>query len=66
MIPSLTLRVAGIALKALMGSNLACCRHRDHNAAPTEHYTIVFNVFVLMQLFNEINARKIHGQLNGL
>ncbi|KAK2102346.1 ATPase, Ca transporting, plasma membrane [Saguinus oedipus] len=25
-----------------------------------EHYTIVFNTFVLMQLFNEINARKIH------
>ncbi|KAG7259301.1 hypothetical protein CRUP_037166 [Coryphaenoides rupestris] len=28
------------------------------------HYTIVFNTFVLMQLFNEINARKIHGERN--
>ncbi|XP_043859799.1 plasma membrane calcium-transporting ATPase 4 [Dromiciops gliroides] len=34
------------------------------NAPPSEHYTIVFNTFVLMQLFNEINARKIHGERN--
>nr|XP_057932721.1 plasma membrane calcium-transporting ATPase 1a isoform X1 [Doryrhamphus excisus]XP_057932722.1 plasma membrane calcium-transporting ATPase 1a isoform X1 [Doryrhamphus excisus]XP_057932723.1 plasma membrane calcium-transporting ATPase 1a isoform X1 [Doryrhamphus excisus] len=33
-------------------------------APPSEHYTIVFNTFVLMQLFNEINARKIHGERN--
>jgi Ca2+ transporting ATPase len=25
----------------------------------TEHYTIIFNTFVFMQVFNEINARKI-------
>jgi Ca2+ transporting ATPase len=25
---------------------------------------MVFNVFVMMTLFNEINARKIHGQRN--
>ncbi|CAL8268098.1 unnamed protein product [Merluccius merluccius] len=29
-----------------------------------EHYTMVFNTFVNMQLFNEINARKIHGESN--
>ncbi|KAJ8258696.1 hypothetical protein COCON_G00177080 [Conger conger] len=34
------------------------------HSPPTEHYTIVFNVFVMMQLFNEINARKIHGERN--
>ncbi|XP_068930728.1 plasma membrane calcium-transporting ATPase 4 isoform X2 [Petaurus breviceps papuanus] len=34
------------------------------NAPPSQHYTIVFNAFVLMQLFNEINARKIHGERN--
>ncbi|KAJ8381618.1 hypothetical protein SKAU_G00023960 [Synaphobranchus kaupii] len=34
------------------------------NAPPSEHYTIVFNTFVMMQLFNEINARKIHGERN--
>lgn len=31
---------------------------------PTQHYTIVFNTFVMMQIFNEINARKIHGERN--
>ncbi|XP_043964867.1 plasma membrane calcium-transporting ATPase 1a isoform X2 [Gambusia affinis] len=39
-------------------------RNTPLNAPPTEHYTIVFNTFVLMQLFNEINARKIHGERN--
>ena len=31
---------------------------------PSEHFTIIFNVFVMMTLCNEINARKIHGQRN--
>ena len=31
---------------------------------PTQHFTVVFNTFVFMQLFNEINARKIHGERN--
>ncbi|KAG8589060.1 hypothetical protein GDO81_006237 [Engystomops pustulosus] len=34
------------------------------HSPPSEHYTIVFNTFVMMQLFNEINARKIHGERN--
>ncbi|KAJ8370116.1 hypothetical protein SKAU_G00101440 [Synaphobranchus kaupii] len=34
------------------------------HSPPSEHYTIIFNTFVLMQLFNEINARKIHGERN--
>ncbi|KAJ8384188.1 hypothetical protein AAFF_G00208060 [Aldrovandia affinis] len=34
------------------------------HAPPSEHYTIIFNTFVMMQLFNEINARKIHGERN--
>jgi len=28
------------------------------------HFTIIFNVFVFMTLFNEINARKIHDEYN--
>lgn len=32
------------------------------HAAPTQHFTMIFNTFVLMQIFNEINARKIHGE----
>ncbi|KAM3833828.1 plasma membrane calcium-transporting ATPase 1-like isoform 2-T2 [Diretmus argenteus] len=39
-------------------------RYVPLHAPPSEHYTIVFNTFVLMQLFNEINARKIHGERN--
>ncbi|OQR90161.1 P-type ATPase (P-ATPase) Superfamily [Achlya hypogyna] len=33
-------------------------------SAPSAHYTIVFNTFVFLQLFNEINARRIHDELN--
>eukprot|EP00759_Apiculatamorpha_spiralis_P021680 PhF_6_TR26308/c0_g1_i1/m.37773/K05850/ATP2B; Ca2+ transporting ATPase, plasma membrane len=29
-----------------------------------EHLTIVFNVFVLMQVFNEFNARKLYNEIN--
>ncbi|KAG7375894.1 hypothetical protein PHYPSEUDO_014908 [Phytophthora pseudosyringae] len=32
--------------------------------APTVHMTIVFNTFVWMQLFNELNCRKIHDEVN--
>uniref|UniRef100_A0A4W4HAU4 Calcium-transporting ATPase n=1 Tax=Electrophorus electricus TaxID=8005 RepID=A0A4W4HAU4_ELEEL len=39
-------------------------RNAPLHAPPSEHYTIVFNTFVMMQLFNEINARKIHGERN--
>ncbi|XP_062921288.1 plasma membrane calcium-transporting ATPase 1-like isoform X2 [Mobula hypostoma] len=39
-------------------------RNAPLHSPPTEHYTIVFNTFVMMQLFNEINARKIHGERN--
>ena len=30
----------------------------------SEQFTLVFNAFVLMTLFNEINARKLHGERN--
>lgn len=39
-------------------------RGRPLTAGPTQHFTIIFNTFVMMTLFNEINARKIHGQRN--
>jgi Ca2+ transporting ATPase len=31
---------------------------------PSRHLTYVFNVFVLLQLFNEFNCRRIHGEKN--
>ncbi|XP_059142779.1 plasma membrane calcium-transporting ATPase 2-like isoform X3 [Physella acuta] len=34
------------------------------HAPPSIHFTMIFNTFVMMTLFNEINARKIHNQHN--
>uniref|UniRef100_A0A0B7B0W2 Calcium-transporting ATPase n=1 Tax=Arion vulgaris TaxID=1028688 RepID=A0A0B7B0W2_9EUPU len=34
------------------------------HAPPSQHFTMIFNTFVFMTLFNEINARKIHNQHN--
>ncbi|XP_074592985.1 plasma membrane calcium-transporting ATPase 2-like isoform X6 [Brevipalpus obovatus] len=34
------------------------------NAPPSQHFTIIFNTFVMMTLFNEVNSRKIHGERN--
>ncbi|XP_002163645.2 plasma membrane calcium-transporting ATPase 3 isoform X1 [Hydra vulgaris] len=31
---------------------------------PSQHLTILFNTFVMMQIFNEINARVVHGERN--
>ncbi|CDW55426.1 Hydrolase like2 and E1-E2 ATPase and Cation ATPas e C domain containing protein [Trichuris trichiura] len=39
-------------------------RYAKSHSPPTQHFTIIFNTFVLMTLFNEINAREIHGQGN--
>ncbi|XP_034054606.1 plasma membrane calcium-transporting ATPase 1-like isoform X1 [Gymnodraco acuticeps] len=44
--------------------NIDSGRYAPLHAPPSEHYTIVFNTFVLMQIFNELNARKIHGERN--
>ncbi|CAK5014281.1 unnamed protein product [Meloidogyne enterolobii] len=33
-------------------------------APPGQHFTIVFNTFVMLTLFNIINCRKIHGERN--
>lgn len=35
-----------------------------HGQPPSQHFTVIFNSFVMMTLFNEFNARKIHGQRN--
>ncbi|CAF3808720.1 unnamed protein product [Rotaria sordida] len=31
---------------------------------PSEHFTMIFNVFVLMNLFNALNCRKVHDEKN--
>ena len=38
--------------------------YKDENIGPSRHFTYIFNIFVLMQLFNEFNARKIQDELN--
>ncbi|XP_026317049.1 plasma membrane calcium-transporting ATPase 2 isoform X6 [Hyposmocoma kahamanoa] len=44
--------------------NIPSGRGAAIGSEPTQHFTIIFNTFVMMTLFNEINARKIHGQRN--
>jgi P-type Ca2+ transporter type 2B len=39
-------------------------RADNFSGEPSQHFTFVFNVFVMMTLFNEINARKIDGSPN--
>jgi magnesium-transporting ATPase (P-type) len=35
-----------------------------HQKLPTVHYSMIFNVFVMMTLFNEVNMRKLENQRN--
>jgi Ca2+ transporting ATPase len=35
-----------------------------HDAPPSVHFTMMFNVLVLMQLTNQINSRKLYHELN--
>jgi len=41
-----------------------CREGAEQDGMPTQHYTLVFTAFVMLQLFNQINARKIHGEAN--
>jgi len=46
-------------------STVAKIQDDPHAAkALSEQFTMVFNAFVLMTLFNEINSRKLHGERN--
>lgn len=36
----------------------------EHTYGPSRHYTIVFAVFVYMQVFNMVCARKINDEKN--
>jgi Ca2+ transporting ATPase len=37
---------------------------KDPDIGPSRHFTYLFNIFVLLQLFNEFNSRKIKDELN--
>ena len=46
-------------------STVQAVQHDPHAAKElSEQFTLVFNAFVLMTLFNEINSRKLHGERN--
>lgn len=38
----------------------------EESETPSRHFTFIFNAFVCMQLFNELNARKIKDEWNCL
>ena len=44
--------------------NVPIGRGLGQNAEPTVHYTMVFNTFVCMELFNELNSRRINNEWN--
>ena len=37
---------------------------KDYEAVQKNQYSFLFNVFIMMQFFNELNARKIEDELN--
>lgn len=39
-------------------------RNAQEEGIKSPHFTMIFNTFVMMTMFNEINARKIHGERN--
>jgi len=39
--------------------------YSEHNeGAPSQHFTMVFTLLVMMTLFNEVNCRKLNGERN--
>ena len=44
--------------------NIDSGRYVDYQEPPNQHFTVIFNAFVMMTFFNEIGSRKIHGEHN--
>lgn len=38
--------------------------YNDPNIGPSRHFTYLFNIFVLLQLTNQINSRKLRDEIN--
>ena len=36
----------------------------DTTKVYSRHFTVIFNVFVMMQVFNFINSRKLYDEIN--
>jgi len=41
-----------------------CVTEHSGHSQPSRHFTLLFTTFVMMQLFNQINSRKLHGEQN--
>ena len=39
-------------------------KYNDPNYGPSRHFTYIFNIFVLLQLCNEVNSRKLRDEFN--
>jgi len=48
----------------LLLPGVRCGREAFDDGLPSTHYTVIFNVFVFCQVFNEINARKVTNEMN--
>jgi len=44
--------------------NIDSGRYVDYQEPPNQHFTVIFNAFVMMTFFNEIGSRKVHGEHN--
>ncbi len=36
----------------------------DRGLKSSQHFTLIFNTFIMFIIFNEVNARKVHGEYN--
>lgn len=50
--------------KSLIFPGVMSGQESDREGKPSVHYTMVFNTFVFLQVFNEINSRKVDLQKN--
>ena len=57
-----TLFLLQVCKKVAVRSETYCKDQHATEAMPNQHNAIIFTVFVLLQLFNQINARKLHGE----
>uniref|UniRef100_A0A914DT45 Cation-transporting P-type ATPase C-terminal domain-containing protein n=1 Tax=Acrobeloides nanus TaxID=290746 RepID=A0A914DT45_9BILA len=51
-------------LAMLFIPNVKDGRMADPDSPPSVHYTLIFNTFCLMTLFNALNSRKVYGERN--
>jgi len=49
---------------SLILPGVRCGREAFDDGLPSTHYTVIFNVFVFCQVFNEINSRKVTNDMN--